>query len=199
MGYIYQITNTKTNKCYIGKTKSSLKRRLYEHTFEAKKGSTTWLHQSIQKYGQDFFIIESLEEVCNEDLKTKEMEWIKRNKPKYNMTGGGEGCDGFWITDGVKSFRIYDVSKIPEGFRRGRDSTTIDKLRGKRSPLSEDHKAKIRTACQNPTAETRAKISRALKGRSPSQDHKNKISQSLLGRKRPKRVDKGLNVMQSVC
>lgn len=182
MGYIYQITNTETSKRYIGKTKSTLKRRMYEHVLDAKNGSTTWIHQSITKHGKDVFVIEALEEVPNAELKTKEMEWIKLEKPEYNMTGGGEGCDGFWITDGVKSFRIYDVSKIPEGFRRGRDTKTIDKMRGKRVPLSEEHKAKIKASCQNPSVETRAKISQALSGRTRSEEHKDKIRQALKGR-----------------
>lgn len=182
MGYIYQITNTETNKRYIGQTKTTLERRLYEHAHSGMKGSTTHLHRSIAKHGKDVFTIVSLEEVQNTELKSKEKQWIAKEKPEYNMTGGGEGCGGFWITDGIRSFRIYDLSKIPDGFRRGRDSKTKDNLRGKRGPMSSEHKAKISVSCQNPSAETRAKISASLSGRTPTQDHKDKISKALKGK-----------------
>jgi group I intron endonuclease len=54
---IYKITNTVTNKVYIGQTKQSITRRLKQHLYDSKRTDTK-LSRSIRKYGIDSFKIE---------------------------------------------------------------------------------------------------------------------------------------------
>lgn len=73
-GTIYKITNTKTNKIYIGKTVKSIDQRLAEHIAFAESGANTKLARSIRKYGKEAFIIESIDKAdSEEDLNQKEI------------------------------------------------------------------------------------------------------------------------------
>jgi predicted GIY-YIG superfamily endonuclease len=53
MGYIYKITNTITNKCYIGETKQTdPERRWKKHKNAIKKGiGCPALQDAVKKYG----------------------------------------------------------------------------------------------------------------------------------------------------
>ena len=97
-GYIYRITNTTTGDFYVGKTERNLPRRFKEHCYAAKYGSQTHLHRAIRKYGVASFVIEAIEShVTIESLSDKEMMWIEKLIPQYNMTKGGEGIDShYW-------------------------------------------------------------------------------------------------------
>jgi group I intron endonuclease len=85
------------------------------------------------------------------------------------------------------------VAKRAAGIRRAwenpseKQKASADNLRG--VPLSEDHKAKLRAAKLNQSAETRAKISKALKGRIISPEWRAKVSASKRG-KRPTQTAK---------
>lgn len=61
MSYIYKITNLITNKNYIGYTSRTINRRFYEHKWSAlnedEEENTSYLYNSIRKYGTDKFII----------------------------------------------------------------------------------------------------------------------------------------------
>jgi hypothetical protein len=74
-GHIYRITNTQTNKIYIGQTLSHRKNRgkyrpfgymgrFYDHSSEAlcntKKKQCTYLNNAIRMYGKDAFHCELL-------------------------------------------------------------------------------------------------------------------------------------------
>ena len=93
---IYQITNIINNKNYIGKTTKTITERFNSHLAAAKYGSDSYLHRAFRKYGPEnfkFSIIES--EISSENiLNEKEIFWIKKLNPEYNMTKGGEGSTG---------------------------------------------------------------------------------------------------------
>ena len=81
---IYKFTNTVTGDFYIGS--QSIKLRLACH-----KRQPVWiaipndqLYQDIQKYGDDKFVLEILEEVEPEQMKEKEQQFIEILKPTYN-------------------------------------------------------------------------------------------------------------------
>ena len=89
--HIYQITNTITNKKYVGKTIQKVEKRFQQHIRYSKKHNTK-LSNAIKKYGKDNFIIEILE-TCDDEkhLNEREIYWILKILPEYNMTLGGEG------------------------------------------------------------------------------------------------------------
>lgn len=57
IGYIYKITNTVNNKCYIGQTIKSIEFRFKEHVRRALKRSDRKSHlgAAIRHYGENAF------------------------------------------------------------------------------------------------------------------------------------------------
>ena len=99
MGYIYKITNSLNNKCYIGQTKRNPQLRWYEHKYYANKGVTykSALYNAVQKYGIDCFSFKILEEIENEMLDEREIYYINMFDSfynGYNNTSGGDGNKG---------------------------------------------------------------------------------------------------------
>lgn len=94
MGFIYKITNLKTNEIYIGQTSYSIKRRWEEHISKARHSNKKYkLYKSMRRYGLNNFIIETIEEVSNDLLNSREQYWIKFYNScnnGLNMTIGGE-------------------------------------------------------------------------------------------------------------
>ena len=91
---IYQITNNITSDFYIGKSNNP-KDRFYKHKYNAKNNkSQAFLYRAMRKYGVDNFSFTILEEVENqENINCREVYWIEKLSPKYNMTKGGDGGD----------------------------------------------------------------------------------------------------------
>lgn len=98
---IYKITNTKNNRIYIGQTTKSAKERLQKHIIEArcqKNGNRpeNYFHSAINKYGEDNFIIEQIDEANSiEELNDKEIYWINfynctSKEFGYNLMEGGK-------------------------------------------------------------------------------------------------------------
>lgn len=90
---IYQIRNILNNKIYIGSTKNLRKRKI-RHLRDLNKSChhCIYLQRAYNKYGVENFVFEVLEECDNNDLFTKEKEWIDKLKPEYNIgaVGGGD-------------------------------------------------------------------------------------------------------------
>jgi group I intron endonuclease len=63
--YIYKITNKVNGKVYIGKSNDP-ERRWKQHKSEVYKNKTTYLYQSMRKYGVDNFSFIVIEE-CGEN------------------------------------------------------------------------------------------------------------------------------------
>ena len=99
MGYIYKITNTISGNVYIGKTEKTIASRWREHCRSSFKISDKDyhlpLHNAIRKYGKEAFIVEEIDNAINsEELKQKEIYWIKYYNSYYkgyNATLGGDG------------------------------------------------------------------------------------------------------------
>lgn len=88
---VYKIQNKINNKIYVGKTKQSLNKRIYDHS-----RSQSHIGNSLRKYGLKYFEISIIDEAnSNEILSDKEIEWIKFYNCKYprgyNLTDGGDG------------------------------------------------------------------------------------------------------------
>lgn len=129
MGFIYKITNKLNQKLYIGQTRNSIHRRWLDHCKSARneqdKDHNAPLHLAINKYGEQNFIIEKIEECENSKLNEREIFWINHYnsfKNGYNAALGGLGhtkydydeivnyylLNGCSITKTCQHFQVYD-------------------------------------------------------------------------------------------
>lgn len=98
MGYIYKISNDINDKVYIGQTKKTINYRFKEHIRQAqyeKEGNRpiTYFHNAINKYGEEHFFVNQIEQCDNELLNEREIYWIKQYDSYnngYNSTTGGQ-------------------------------------------------------------------------------------------------------------
>lgn len=97
---IYKITNLINGDSYIGRS-VNIKRRFMEHKAPKNGGGKT-IHAAIQKYGLENFSFEVLEECPEEMLDEREVYYIGKLKPKYNIASGGRGPTGMRHTDKTK-------------------------------------------------------------------------------------------------
>lgn len=80
MCYIYKTTNMINNKFYIGQSINLSSSYL---------GSGKILKLAILKYGKKKFKKEIIEVCTESELNDREIYWIKKLKPYYNIDGGG--------------------------------------------------------------------------------------------------------------
>ncbi len=207
MGYIYKITNIINNKIYIGLTRRNIKVRFNEHIKKAKLNYNTKLYNAINKYGENNFKIEVIEQIDNELLSDREIFWIKYynsvdNTIGYNSTLGGDGCNTLKYIDTDKYLeRNKKISNALKG--RKQDQLIIDKrvkkLLGKKRTkeqkqlMSIKQKGKITITKDNKVKRVNKNLlnnylnSGWIKGSlKVSTESKNKISKSLTGKKQDK-------------
>lgn len=114
MAYVYIIKNDINSKVYIGKTNFSLEKRFQEHVQDSKKERCEKrpLYDAINKYGENHFWIEKLEECKPEEASKKEIYYIQyynSYKNGYNATKGG---DGSFRIDYEKVMSLYYNNKF---------------------------------------------------------------------------------------
>lgn len=119
---IYKITNTINNKIYIGQSKN-IKHRFQEHK-NIKKEHNLHLKKAYKKYGIENFKYEILEECKLEELDEKEIYWISKLKPEYNMNDGGKGNKGHKVKPEIKLL-LKEKGKI---FWNNLDEETKNKI-----------------------------------------------------------------------
>ncbi len=175
--FIYMATNRQNGKRYIGKTKNSLATRIKGHFGNARRGSTTVFAAAIRKYGEAAFDISILEETTEEQLSGREIFYIAKIKPEYNMTSGGEGSavpkgTTIIVNNGTVHKRIKKDGAIPEGFVRGMSEHV-------KAKASEFHKGLTHSV------ETREKLRMLGTGKKASAETKAKMSASRTGKKAP--------------
>lgn len=194
MWAIYIVTNKANGKQYVGISKD-LKRRWDQHL--SANGSAPALHAAIKKYGADGFVFSHIcdafdfEAAC--DLERMLIQQHNTKAPHgYNLTDGGEGVVGRPATaEEIKNRRqfmlAYAASLTPQersekfGWAKGRQWTPeqIEQIRASN---------KGKNLGKKPSPEVRAKMSAAQKSRPRqpmSEETKEKIRQSLRGRKMP--------------
>lgn len=167
---IYIITNEVNNKVYVGqvgKGKNTIFGRLKTHyrklinkKYIDNNGKYTHLQCAWNKYGEENFTFDILEECTKEELDDKEKYWInyyESDNPLYgyNKTKGGS-------------------TEIPnEEIRKKLSNSLIGK------PKSEEHKQNMR---KPKSEEHRNNISKGKKGISMSEEAKQKISDANKGK-----------------
>lgn len=104
IGYIYKITNTVNNKCYIGQTIKSIQTRFKQHMSRAIKHADMKSHlgAAIRTYGEQSFKIEELFKVVAYSIETRiilldtlECYYIRKFNSRnvnlgYNLQPGGQ-------------------------------------------------------------------------------------------------------------
>lgn len=191
---VYIVTNKANGKQYVGITKN-VKRRWHQHL--SANGSAPALHAAIKKYGSEGFIFSHIcdafdfEAACDIE-KTLIQQHNTKSPNGYNLTDGGEGVVGRPATqEEVESRRqfmlAFAASLTSEerskkfGWAKGR-KWTADQI----EKISASNKGK--NLGKKLSEETQAKMSAAHKARPRkplSEETKEKIRQSLLGRKMP--------------
>ena len=119
-GIIYKVTNSLTNKVYIGQTIEPLEVRKNKHYYKAKlykekaKCSNHFLN-ALNKYPKEFFVWKIIDHAENQKkLDELEIYYIKKYnsiEKGYNIREGGlgrEGGDSFAESCGSKPFVLYN-------------------------------------------------------------------------------------------
>ena len=116
--YIYQITNNVTHDCYVGKTVIGISQRFSSHKYNAKKNkSQAHLYRAMRKYGIENFNVIEIDQASNiQELNEKEILWIKKINPRYNMTQGGDGGDNSKTINFIESMKKYHSNKDPKSY-----------------------------------------------------------------------------------
>ena len=100
IAYIYKITNDVNGKMYVGKTRYiNPEKRWKEHLNDYKKTRCEKrpLYSAMNKYGEDHFHFEAIEEIKNDDIACeREKYWIE----KFRTYVGFEDCNGYNATLG---------------------------------------------------------------------------------------------------
>lgn len=89
---VYCIENSVDKKCYVGSSVNILN-RLYYHRWDLLNNThhSKYLQRDLNKHGIDNFQVKLLE-MCTEDLLiAREIHWIGKLKPAYNMCKVDEG------------------------------------------------------------------------------------------------------------
>jgi group I intron endonuclease len=98
---------TPNEKNYVGITRQKFIKRLSDHLYSANSNKPYLISRSINKYGMEnikWFIIDYADSI--EELQELEKHWIKKlntyaynNKKGLNTTLGGEGVNGYELTE----------------------------------------------------------------------------------------------------
>ena len=157
MPYIYKITNLINQKIYIGKTQKSIEERWRRHWADSKRAniSNRPLYKAFNKYGENNFTIEIIEECSLDELEEREIYWIEKLgsfKYGYNATTGG---DGKRYADYDLIFNLYQEGKLIKEIREitGYDVSTIRNAIELKGISKEERIIKANKAMQHPVAQ----------------------------------------------
>ena len=162
---VYKHTNKTNGKVYIGITCKKPERR-WANGAGYKPNQHFW--NAIQKYGWDGFSHEILlHGLSREEACAKEIEFISLygscGLNGYNLTAGGDGSNGWKMTEEQKA-------KISASHK------------GKKRPPHIGEIVRARSLGKKPSAETRAKMSKAQTGRRHTEETKQKLSKLMRDR-----------------
>ena len=140
---IYKITNTVSNKIYIGQTRKNLEERWRQHL--NNKSNCSYLKSALKKYGIEQFDFKMICICFDEELDKFEIQYIK------NLNSIAP--NGYNLKEGGSSGKQHEETKKKISDTLKNRTNIIDIIRPK-PQLGKPH-----------TEETKQKISNALKGR----------------------------------
>lgn len=132
---IYKIKNLLNNKCYYGSSKDIEKRwRTHKNHLNGGKHHNTPLQRSWDKYGEESFIFEVVEE-CDEKILLEREQHYLDSKPEYNIGLKSSGGDN--LTKNPNKDNI--IKKMTESVKKRYDSMTEEEKKEKHSqPLDKN-------------------------------------------------------------
>ena len=137
MGTIYILKNKINNKCYIGQTRNSFKKRLVEHF-----NGDFCIGKALKKYGSDNFT-KIMVECPDSDLNKKEIQYIKTYNSVapngYNLTNGNTGA---YLTEEHKR----KISESKKGHKTSEKTKRKISEANKGRVFTEEHKRKLSEA-----------------------------------------------------
>lgn len=164
---IYKITNKINGKFYIGLS-VDIKRRFNEHKSPCRfQKIKTPIARAIKKYGLANFSFDILELVeCKSKLCEREVFWISKMKPEYNLTSGGDGVRDYVVSEDVKEIlRDYGKKQWNSLTKVEKQKRILNNLKGqpKGHIVSESTRNKLRECNlgKKMSDETKSKISKA--------------------------------------
>jgi group I intron endonuclease len=169
---IYQIRNVITEECYIGSA-INFHNRWFEHKRALRKNKhcNKHLQNAWNKYNEESFIFEIIEEVLNKsNLIIKEQYYLDLLKPEYNI------CQIAGSTTGAAFYDSKDFRQKQSISHKGKKRSDESKRKQSISMLGN----KSNTGLIMPEY-VRKKISIANKGKKHSKEWNDKISKSRLG------------------
>lgn len=171
---IYKITNIVNFKSYIGSA-TCLKSRLYYSHLKELRDNIHYnkkLQNAFNKYGEQNFTFEILEECEKEKLIEREQYYFDTLKPEYNI------CQIAGNTLGVK--RSDETKLLLSQINKGKPNLK------NRKPKSDEVKEKISKTLKGRklSDEVRSNMSRGMTGKVKTKEHLEKIANKLRGRKR---------------
>jgi group I intron endonuclease len=169
---IYMIKNNLTGHCYVGQS-VDIRKRWIDHKTPSKRNRGMVLGRALSKYGAENFSFVVLEECSESDLNEREMHYIAKLRPAYNMNEGGLGNRGHRLSQEAKN----KLSLL--GKQQWHSKTEAEKrdfvktnLKGPRKghSVSEETREKLRASAKRQFANgmpeyQRQNISKALKGK----------------------------------
>ena len=152
-GGIYQLKNTSTGDIYLGQAQNIFQ-RLNDHR-RNRNGHLLYrdshLYRAIKKYGWSKFEISVIEKIDDLSiLNEREIFWIEKLSPEYNMRDGGDCARGWKHTEEAKRKMSETKSKQYLGennpfYGKTHSKEAKDKIKKSHldKPLSEEHKEAI--------------------------------------------------------
>ena len=187
---IYQIENQVNGKRYIGSTVNLL-RRQQQHFRRLRGGrhSNPQLQSGFNQYGEPMFAFSILENAKVEALIEREQHYLDTLKPEYNILLVAGSPLGHSCSPETRR----KISEARKGMRFSEEHRRkiSEALTGKPHPNqshrhSEETKRKMSEAQKRRppiSAETRAKMSEAHRGKPLSEEHIRAMSRALTGRR----------------
>lgn len=171
---IYTITNLLSNKIYVGYTNNPRKRWNDHRTCK----NTNKLYNAFKKYGIENFVFNIIYQSHDQEHTYKTMETFfileyDSFKNGYNQTLGGEGLNGYTLTEEDKK----KISIANKGRKHSEETCKKNSIAQMGKIVPEHVKEKIsKTMKGRPSP---------LKGRKHSEEHKRKNSESQKGVSQP--------------
>jgi group I intron endonuclease len=175
---VYLITNIENKKQYVGITKFSLEERFTQHI---KRGFI--LTEAIQKYGQQKFSIELVEEVESAERAYElEQYYIKKYDTKvpngYNLTDGGDGIFGWEASEEYRQECSERVKQLHKEKKVGMYGKKHSEETRKKMSDSSKGKSKPWLVGREVSEGTREKIRQLNLGKILSEETRKKISEN---------------------
>ena len=158
---IYKITNRVNGKCYIGQSQDIATRfREHRYLLRQNKYGNRKIQNAWNKYGEENFTFEIIEECMIEELDEKEIKYIREydsHHNGYNNTNGGDGVRGWKHNDEFKKKMSLSNKINPRIPTQEQIERLIEYNKTRDYHHSEETKQKMRAAHKGLKATKKAK------------------------------------------